>query len=269
MIIILSIIIHQQSTMKNKYRFLKILVTLIVFGFLLHFSLKRFGEKKITHKMIDIRLNNENTEPVYFISEADIREIIDKENPMRKIGKLNVPALERSIRSLSMVDSANVYLNLNGNLSIEVMQRVPIFRLMKKDKNFYVDAKGIEFPISRNYSHRCMLVSGNVKKEEYPQVIELIKRVEADDFTKKYFVGIQKSHGDYYLITSDGNFRVELGDLENIDFKIKGFKTFVEKHLVYQDIHKYTKISLKYNNQIVTTLNPNFIETEKEKLATR
>ncbi len=49
--------------------------------------------------------------------------------------------------------------------------------------------------------------------------------------------------------------KVEIGDLDRIDFKVKGFKTFVEKYLVYQAPEKYSKISVKYDNQIVTTLN--------------
>jgi cell division protein FtsQ len=36
----------------------------------------------------------------------------------------------------------------------------------------------------------------------------------------------------------------------------------VEKFLVYQNSEKYTKISVKYNNQIVTTLNPQIKEND-------
>lgn len=250
--------------MKNKYRILKILVTLIVFGFLLHFSLKRFGQKKITEDMVAVKLNEAST-AVYFIDEKDIKSIVEKENPSGKVGGIDIPKLEKRIREIPAVDSANVYLNLNGNLNLDIKQRVPAFRLKKGDKDFYVDENGVEFPTYRNYSHKCRLVSGNVKPEEYPQLIELIKKIENDDFSKKYFVGVQKYMGDYQLLTSDGIFKVELGSLDNLDFKMNGFKAFVEKFLVYQDLEKYTKVSLKYNNQIVTTLNPNY-EGNKELL---
>ena len=33
--------------------------------------------------------------------------------------------------------------------------------------DFYVDGKGTEFPISKNYSFPCMLVTGDVDKSEY------------------------------------------------------------------------------------------------------
>lgn len=107
-----------------------------------------------------------------------------------------------------------------------------------------------------------MLVFGDVKKDEYKDVVKLVNRINADDFSKKYFIGIKKEKKNYNLLTTDGNYKVEIGDLDNIEFKLKGFKAFVEKFLVYQNPEKYSKISVKYNNQIVTTLNPRFPEND-------
>ncbi len=200
--------------------------------------------------------------PVYFIDEKDIREIVKKSNPGKRIGDINIPDLEKKINLLPAVDSANVYLNLNGNLNLDIKQRVPAFRLNKNGRDFYVDEKGTEFPISKNYSFPCMLVTGNVDKSEYVKLAELVDKIDRDEFSKKYFIGITKENGGYNLLTSQGNYKVEIGDLEKINLKVKGFKTFVEKHLVYQEPDKYSKISVKYDNQIVTTLNPYFKEND-------
>ncbi|SHL35731.1 cell division protein FtsQ [Chryseobacterium carnipullorum] len=246
--------------MKNKYRILKIAVTVIILGLLLSFSLKRFSGQKITDNKISVKMNEKT--PVYFIDEKDIREIVKKENPSGKVGDLNIPVLEKKINSLPAVDSANVYLNLNGKLYLDIKQRVPVFRLNKDGRDFYVDEKGTEFPISRTYSHPCMLVTGDVKPDEYEKLAELVEKIDKDDFSKKFFIGISKSKGDYNLLTSDGNYKVEIGDLDNIEFKVKGLKTFVEKYLVFQDPQKYSMVSVKYQNQIVTTLNPYFKEND-------
>ena len=243
--------------MKNKYRILKIAVTVILLGFLLSFSLNRFSSQKITDDKVSVRLNESKT-PVYFIDEKEIKTLVNKDNPSGKVGDLNIPELEKKLNKIPFVDSANVYLNLNGNLNLDIKQRVPSFRLNYQGKDFYVDAQGVEFPISRNYSFPCMLVTGNVKPEEYQKLAKLVAYIDKDDFSKKYFIGISKEKGNYNLLTSEGNYKVEIGDLDNIEFKTKGFKTFVEKYLVYQDPQKYNKVSVKYDNQIVTTLNPYF-----------
>ena len=245
--------------MKNKWRILKILVTVILFGFLLSFSLKRFNNAKMEN--VSINMNQSKT-PVYFIDEKDIKDLVKQYNPTRKIGDMKIPELEKKINENPFVDSANVYMNLNGNLNVDIKQRVPVFRLSKNGKDFYVDEKGVEFPISRNFSYPCMLVMGDVDASEYQKLGQLVEKIDKDDFSKKYFIGIKKEKNNYNLLTSDGNYKVEIGDLENIDFKVKGFKTFVEKYLVYQNPNKYKKISVKYNNQIVTTLNPYFKEND-------
>jgi cell division protein FtsQ len=246
--------------MKNKYRILKIAITVIILGFLLSFSLKKFSGQKITDNEISVKMSEKT--PVYFIDEKDIREIVKKENPSGKVGDLDIPALEKKINDLPAVDSANVYLNLNGKVNLDIKQRVPAFRLNKNGRDFYVDEKGIEFPISKTYSHPCMLVTGDVHKDEYQKLAELVEKIDKDDFSKKYFIGISKDNEDYNLLTSEGNYKVEIGDLDNIEFKVKGFKTFVEKYLVYQDPEKYRMVSVKYQNQIVTTLNPYFKEND-------
>lgn len=246
--------------MKNKYRILKIVITVIILGFLLSFSLKKFSGQKITDNKISVKMNEKT--PVYFIDEKDIKEIVKKENPSGKVGDLNIPVLEKKINALPAVDSANVYLNLNGKLNLDIKQRVPVFRLNKNGKDFYVDGKGVEFPISKTYSHPCMLVTGDVKSSEYAKLAELVEKIDKDDFSKKYFIGISKDKEDYNLLTSEGNYKVEIGDLDNIEFKVKGFKEFVEKYLVYQDPQKYSMVSVKYQNQIVTTLNPYFKEND-------
>lgn len=238
---------------------MKILVTVILFGFLLSFSLKRFNNARMENVSINM---NQGKTPVYFIDEKDIKDLVKQYNPTKKIGDVKIPELETKINENPFVDSANVFMNLNGNLNIDIKQRVPVFRLSKNGKDFYVDEKGVEFPISKNFSYPCMLVMGDVEASEYQELGRLIEKIDKDDFCKKYFIGIKKEKGGYNLLTSDGHFKVELGDLENIDFKVQGFKTFVEKYLVYQNPQKYKKVSVKYNNQIVTTLNPYFKEND-------
>lgn len=203
-----------------------------------------------------------NDEKVYFIDEKDVKDFIKKSNPSKRIGDIDIPMLEKEVNNFPSVDSANVYLNLNGNLNVDIVQKVPAFRLNKNGQDFYVDKKGNEFPISKNYSHPSMLVTGDVKRGEYVKLAELVDKINKDDFSRKYFIGIKKEKNSYYLLTSEGNFRVEIGDLEHIEFKVKGFKAFVEKFLVYQDPQKYSKVSVRYDNQIVTTLNPNYKEND-------
>ena len=247
--------------MKNKWRILKILATVIIFGLLLSFSLKRFNNASMEKVSVNM-VYPANKEKVYFIDEKNVRNFIIKSNPTGRIGDIDIPAMEKEMSNFPSVDSANVYLNLNGHLNVDIVQRVPAFRLNRDGLDFYVDDKGNEFPISKTYSHPSMLVQGDVKRGEYVKLAELVGKIDKDDFSRKYFIGISKEKGGYNLLTSDGHYKVEIGTLDNIELKVKGFKTFVEKFLVYQQPEKYSRVSVKYDNQIVTTLNPYFEEND-------
>jgi cell division protein FtsQ len=37
-----------------------------------------------------------------------------------------------------------------------------------------------------------MLVTGNVQPDEYEKLAELVEKIDKDDFSKKYFIGISK-----------------------------------------------------------------------------
>ena len=247
--------------MKNKFRILKILVTVIIFGCLLSFSLKRFNNAPVDVITVNL-IEQKGKDKVYFIDEKNVKDFIRSKNTSGKVGDVDIPYLEKEVKNFPSVDSANVYLNLNGDLNIDILQRVPAFRLSKNGEDFYVDHKGVEFPVSRIYSHPVMLVQGDVKRGEYRKLAELVDKIKKDDFSNKYFIGIVKEKGDYNLLTNDGFYKLEIGSLENIDFKVKGFKTFVKKYLIYQNPEKYNKISVKYDNQVVTTLNPRFPEND-------
>ena len=200
--------------MKNKFRILKILITVIIFGFLLSFSLKRFNNKPMEKVTVNM---TKTKNPVYFIDEKDVKDLVKSSNPTKRVGDIDIPLLEKKLNQLPAVDSANVYLNLNGNLNLDIKQRVPAFRLNKDGKDFYVDEKGNEFPISKNYSFPCMLVTGDVQKSEYQKLAELVDKIDNDEFSKKYFIGISKGKEGYNLLTSEGSYKVEIGDLDRIE----------------------------------------------------
>lgn len=96
--------------------------------FLLNFSLNRFSSRpldKIVVKMIQ-------NQPVSFIDEQDVKEIIYQLTPSKKVGELDISNIERKLSENPVIDSANVYLKLNGELNLHIVQRIPIFRLSKK-----------------------------------------------------------------------------------------------------------------------------------------
>lgn len=75
-----------------------------------------------------------------------------------------------------------------------------------------------------------------------------------DDFLKKQIVGIEQlENNEFILKTRIGDQIIELGDLRNIDLKIKKLKAFYQKTMQDKTLDKYKKINLVYNDQVVCT----------------
>jgi len=235
--------------MKNKYRILKIFMITLSIAFLLGFSLNRFWKQD---QILKIFFTDETS--LSFVNDSIVKNIINETNPSGKIKNLNIGKIEKKLMNLNAIEYANVYLELNGVLNVEIKQKMPIMRINNLDSQYYLDDSGNEFPISKIYSHPCMLVSGKIPKEDYKNLVVLVNKIKKDDFYRNYFIGINKSNEDYTLLTNEGYFKIQFGNLENIDIKLIGLKTFLEKYLSNKDHKMYKQISVKYNGQIVATL---------------
>jgi cell division protein FtsQ len=83
-------------------------------------------------------------------------------------------------------------------------------RINNGAKQFYVDSNGEEFPFQINFHTHVCWFQGDIPKEDYKGLSELIAKIGKDDFNKRYFVGINKEGGNYELLTDEGNFKVQL-----------------------------------------------------------
>ena len=92
--------------------------------------------KKIT---INVNKSDEN----YFINKQDISAIIQfgGDSLLNKyVNKINVKRLEKLIEANKYISNAEVFIDLNGELFVNVQQRKPLLRIFTADQHsFYLD----------------------------------------------------------------------------------------------------------------------------------
>ncbi len=258
--------------MKNKYRLLKVFVTVILLAFMLNFSLSKFNNKPMQKVSVNYIPGKER---VFFVDRNNMEREIKAMNTRGIIATADIPAMEKKVLQNPYIDSANVYINLAGEIHVDIAQKVPFVRIIQGEKSFYVDQRLTPFPLSSVYSHPVMLAKGDIPPQDYPALKTLIEQIEADTFLKNFIIGIEYQKKNYNLISQIENVPIELGNLENTTVKLQGLKAFFNSYLSYQDPAKYKRISVKFDNQIVTTLKgaaiDSMIQNEKitkQKLAT-
>jgi len=229
------------------------LVMIVIVISLYIFSSIKSNSKLI--KCISINFIGSNN---LFISKSKVDNLLTQNNEyIACISKdvLDLKALELKISSNEMIEKSEVYINIDGELVIDVKQRKPYARVIA-NSSYYIDSNAKKMPLSLDHSARVLLVYGLTNESKIDKIFKLIKAIYDDEFLSLYVTDILvATNNEISLKVRNVDFEVLVGDLNNLDQKMKNFKVFYQK--AYKDgiLKNYKKVNLQYNNQVVCTKN--------------
>ena len=238
--------------MKKVLGFIKSFLLIAFILFLYGFYSNRNKVKKVDN--IDIVF--ENGDNLFITYEMVNKLLIQNYDGLKSQPKENIllNKLEEVLHSNEMIENAEVFLSVDGELGAVIKQKTPIARVRQNERSYYIDSKGDKMPLSSNYSARVPIVEGISDGKITEELYALSMLVYEDEFLKKQIVGIKQTpKKEFILKTRVGDQSIELGDLRNIDKKIKKLKAFYHKNLKDNNLNLYKKINLIYNNQVVCT----------------
>ena len=236
-------------------RFLKYMLFLVLIGclsFLYSFSSIRNQQKKVTEIIVEFEDGDNN-----FLTHAMVNKLLIQNNETvqnQAKSVIDLYNLENNVSKNPYVEKAAVFLTVQGVLKSVIKQRTPVARVVNKNDSYYVDKQGIKVPLSDNYSARVLLVSGVKDEEDVSEILPLIDKILKDDFLRKEVVGIEKSDvNEYQFSVRSGNYKIDFGNLTEVDVKFKKLKAFYNKTFEDETIQIYKTINVKYHNQVVCT----------------
>ncbi|MBL6662897.1 MAG: hypothetical protein ISP71_02230 [Flavobacteriales bacterium] len=220
--------------------------------FLLAFTNTRYSNKTCT----DYRINlaDENTSLITRGEIILLMESIQDSIVGTTITEVPIYEIERKIESLNNVQNAEVYINMEGMLHIDVFQKKAIVRISPKEgKDFYMDSEGSIFGLSHNYTEHLLVANGNIQDStDYMTVLDLAKYIYSDSLWNAQIVQIYlKENKEIELVPRVGNHTILLGDITNFQEKLKKLYLFYEKGVNQVGWNNYKEINLKFRNQIV------------------
>lgn len=229
---------------------IKIIIVLAVVSIFFAFSSSQNNAKPISE--VEVSFIGDNN---LFISKTKVDKLLIQNNDYIKcVSKdiLDLKALENKLSSHDMIENSEVYISINGILKIDIKQRNPYARVIS-DSSFYIDNNGTKMPLSDNYSARVLLVHGLNDESNIDYVFKLIKTIRNDEFLNLNVTDILINKSDISLRVRNCDFEVLVGDLNNLETKIKNFKAFYQKAYRDKILNNYKKVNLQFNNQIVCT----------------
>lgn len=231
---------------------IRLLLMLALVIFLYSFTGKRNLNRKVTKAEVVFVGENQ----LFVKQQAVNKFLIENRQDPKTIATdaLDLNKLEKTIDSHPLIDKSEVSVSVDGVLKAVVKQKTPIARINGKGASFYIDYKGNKMPLSENYTARVLLVSGEINDKNKEDLAKLFRVIYDDVFLKKNIIGMQvMPNGSVLMLNRNYNFKIDFGQLINVEQKFKNYKAFFQKVVLDSSIAEYKKIDLRFAEQVVCT----------------
>lgn len=241
----------------------KIGLVLFAVAIMVGFTNSRQNNRYISdvHILIDNQFEN------YFINQQDVLSLINDRGKdyllSSDFGHLNLKEIEDRIESHQFVHEAQAYIDLEGNMSIEVVQNRPIARVIVDGApDYYIGVEGDILPESDHYTARVTLMhleddswidGENITNSGQGQeIFDLLQYISHDEFWQAQIAAIRVA-GDQEVTLEPQVTKQEIvfGKPRDIETKFKKLMIFYKQILPYKGWNTYGTVNLKFKNQIV------------------
>lgn len=213
----------------------------------------------------DVRITIDHTSGNFFISEADveaaIRDMLPDSGSVLQVKDLKI--LEEKIAGMPVVGRSNVFVDNSGHLSIDIRQRMPLYRIFRPDgSTCYVDEEGIKFPVSRRYSARVPVVTGHVTDNGansgpaesglHGELAILFRTLAADPFWEAQITQVDvTASGEFELVPRIGDHIIQIGTTEALEDKLMRLQALYREGLPRVGWDAYSVINVKFRDQVI------------------
>ncbi len=174
----------------------------------------------------------------------------------KKLQDINTEAIENKLEENKLVKKAECYKTSEGNIKVEISQKIPILRVFSTNGNFYIDSEGGIMPLPTSvFSAYVPIASGYIVKEFasgklYEFALFLHDNRFWDTQIEQIYVD---SNQDVELTPRVGDHQIILGKLDDYKENLEKLRLFYDKGLNEVGWNKYSVINLKFKNQVVCT----------------
>lgn len=220
--------------------------------FLYSFSSNRNEHRKLNKSSVDFVGGN----TLLLTQESVNKLLIENKREASSIRKdeLDLNKIEKTLNEQPMIEESEVFVTIDGVLKAVVKQKTPIVRILNENNSFYLDSKGIQIPLSANYTARVPLVSGKINKENSEELASLFSLIYNDSFLKKNIIAVEvMPNGSLKMLNRNFNYSIDFGRMVHVQRKFDNYKAFFQKAVLDSSLYKYKKIDLRFTQQVVCT----------------
>jgi cell division protein FtsQ len=221
-------------------------------------------QHKNRKKCTDIRIEISGIEEHMFIDEKDVLELIQTKGKVKgtAVASLNLRAMETSLETNPWVRNAEMYIDNQQVLQVQIEERQPIARVFTvQGSSFYLDSSGMRLPLSEKLSARVPMFTGypsdNIKLSKpdsllLRDIVTIGQYILADSFWMAQVAQIDIEPGrQFEMIPVVGDHIVAIGNADELDAKFNRLYTFYKQAWLQKGIHYYERLNVQYDKQVV------------------
>lgn len=247
--------------MKRPYKIMLILAGTLALAVLVIVANVMRSRSQVRGVEVSIRYGHT---PV-LVKEQTVVDSVMKELPTltaKYVKDVDRKAVAEAASRVPYLKDVSAAVSVSGKVVVKATQRRPIARIFYGGRELYIDSEGRLMPISK-VGDCDVLVAGGVFDEPLradslnSKVAALLELACFLDSERKYNGLIDQIYierdGDIMLVPKLGNQTIELGSVEDLDTKFSNLMTFYRKGMPRAGWNTYSRISLKFRDQVVCT----------------
>ena len=187
----------------------------------------------------------------YFITADSIRNSINKYILTSK-DSISLSRIEQEIDKNTYIEKSQVYMKIGQELNVDIKQKEPIARVITSDSIFYLDKNSNFMSLSKLKSSNVPLIFGFSEYSDLKYLTEISLMIKKDEFLNKNISQIFIKDDQKIVLKIRGNYTIiEFGNINRLINKIQNLKAFYNRAISKNEIDKYKKINLRFENQVV------------------
>ena len=182
-------------------------------------------------------------------NKPEIDSIMTNKSNIEFIRVNKLYEIESKLNKVESIQEANIFRDLNFNLSINITEREPIAYYEKNDS--YIDLSGKIIKRNKKLYDRLPLLLGDTSKNNIKKVVDVIKVFKEDDFLNQELERLWFKEDELFLKLKSFQFDIRLGDNNKMNKKLEMLKGFCLYDMQNKENETYKQIDLVYNNQLI------------------
>ena len=187
----------------------------------------------------------------FYISTDSIKNSIKRYIYTTK-DSISITKIEDELDKNNFVEKSQVYTKVGNKLFVIVKQKEPVARIITNDSIFYLDKNSNFMSLSKLHSADVPIIFGFNQFSDLDYLTKVSLMIRDDKFLNQNITQIIiNDNQEINLKLSGLNTFIELGHNNKLEKKIQNLKAFYNRAIRKNDMEKYKKVNLQFENQVV------------------